>query len=487
MVEVPPPPVLNGPPFATSPTSNHPDATQDSDASGEDDNDNFDATVVPITGGDCGRGVALISGGRLLLERDSSFSQAMQPRAETEYGDMIFQRDIDARAKWLDNALRDKRSSFRKEEEVSAKAITAGVIEVNADGSEGPPTPDILVPVPTVAERIVFFDSVATALGKARDLKPTHMQTITRTFSSDFKCFTEIGKVRELPPMLDWIELDVALQPLDVIISEPHVPLSVVPILTGPSLTASRDGTLSDSTAREVCEAQPDAGQGTAPKPCADEPDTKIENAELDTSNLYEADWTQMAWKSEPAHFSLDDGASSDQSAHASMLDVLSDLVDLEEVGEVVRWPLGWDLHAAKCAVRERPACKAPAAKRARSSWEGEAHASIDDSTIAIASVPAPPDLTAVPLQVGPARMRHAPIPAHAIGSGHKLRASGLLIWCRNCGRYGEDRFRKDGLGGSCRGESVRDPTQYDRLIHGRHPRWNTPLPPDVPDVRRAG
>ena len=42
-----------------------------------------------------------------------------------------------------------------------------------------------------------------------------------------------------------------------------------------------------------------------------------------------------MAWKSEPAHFSLDDGASSDQSAHASMLDVLSDLVDLEEVGEV--------------------------------------------------------------------------------------------------------------------------------------------------------
>ena len=75
--------------------------------------------------------------------------------------------------------------------------------------------------------------------------------------------------------------------------------------------------------------------------------------------------------------------------------------------------------------------------------------------------------------------------PEMMFGSGHDLRLSGRMIWCRKCGRFGEERINKKGLGGDCHGEEVRNQTQWDRLQTGRHPRKKDVfLPPDVAFTR---
>ena len=79
--------------------------------------------------------------------------------------------------------------------------------------------------------------------------------------------------------------------------------------------------------------------------------------------------------------------------------------------------------------------------------------------------------------------MQQAPrIDAQLLGSGHDdLRASGQLVWCRKCGRYGEGNLRSDGLGGPCKGVEARNATQFRLLTTGWHPqRRGVRLPPDV-------
>ena len=152
----------------------------------------------------------------------------------------------------------------------------------------------------------------------------------------------------------------------------------------------------------------------------------------------------------------------------------LGELLELERDGFGVVWPAGWTSVSAKAKMRERPSVAEPASKvRAVQLPE---RTTICDSTLANVQRRnvAPP--LAVPKRMGP-----APSAAPTFGSGHDLRRSGDLIWCRKCGRYGAERFRDDGLGGPCHGPRARNMTQWKRLMSGRHPTdKHRFLPPDV-------
>ena len=84
------------------------------------------------------------------------------------------------------------------------------------------------------------------------------------------------------------------------------------------------------------------------------------------------------------------------------------------------------------------------------------------------------------PAAAAPAR-QPAPHIVWALGPGHDLRLSGEVIWCRKCGRYGEERVKQGvGIGGSCTGNRNVAHTQRNLLRRGLHPRTQAPLPPDV-------
>ena len=154
----------------------------------------------------------------------------------------------------------------------------------------------------------------------------------------------------------------------------------------------------------------------------------------------------------------------------STILDELGELVELEAIGENVLWPTGWDAQAARRAVHQRPACKEPARKRGKPNGESSGHVSIGGPAPVLASAPASSSAVTVSSKLA----------VHKLGAGHDLRRSGRLVWCRECGCHAEERIRKDGLGGRCKGRQARNPTQYNRLRDGVHPQRLTPLPPDV-------
>ena len=105
-------------------------------------------------------------------------------------------------------------------------------------------------------------------------------------------------------------------------------------------------------------------------------------------------------------------------------------------------------------------------------------------STPDIASAKAPPPAMAAALNPGPALDA-----VHEFGRYHDLRLSGVLVWCRLCGRFGAERIQRGrGLGGDClvalKGPKFRTHTQLNLLRDGLHPRTKEPLPPELPFVR---
>ena len=102
------------------------------------------------------------------------------------------------------------------------------------------------------------------------------------------------------------------------------------------------------------------------------------------------------------------------------------------------------------------------------------------ESTLGVASA-------RVELEAAEAPQRR--IPPHegwAFGPGHDLRLSGELVWCRKCGRYGEERVKKGiGIGGPCNRQRGVAYTQLNNLRKGLHPRTLLPMPPDVAFERR--
>ena len=142
----------------------------------------------------------------------------------------------------------------------------------------------------------------------------------------------------------------------------------------------------------------------------------------------------------------------------------LDELLELAEDGFEVVWPDGWCESLARAHKRERPPLSEPAIKTVRVAQLPERTTSCGSTPAVVQQRNAAPPLAA-PKAVGP-----APSAAYKFGSGHDLRRNGRLIWCRKCGRYGEERFRPDGLGGPCGGPRVRNASQYNLLCSGRHP-----------------
>ena len=156
----------------------------------------------------------------------------------------------------------------------------------------------------------------------------------------------------------------------------------------------------------------------------------------------------------------------------------MSELIELKEEGMKVCWPPGWSAQAAREAQRESTLSRNPPCKRAR--VELPEYVSNSGSTPVVASTRPIPIVQAIPLLQVP-----APRAALQFGTGHDLRASGTLIWCRTCGRYGAERIQKGrGLGGECVGWERRAHSNLKLLRNGLHPREETPLPPERPYYR---
>jgi hypothetical protein len=200
----------------------------------------------------------------------------------------------------------------------------------------------------------------------------------------------------------------------------------------------------------------------------SEQPPTK--KARADADQAVEEDWE--AWAQSVAA-SYDDIGGEPSAAFND----IAELVELDACGEAVKWPEGWSAQAARQAVCDRPRQVEPPRKRVRPNEEGSVRASIDDSAFVNASVPVVPNSGEVQLPEVPG---HPTAHQWKFGSGHDLRLSGRLIWCRKCGRYGEEGINKKGVGGDCRGERVRIHTQYNLLRQGLHTRTERPIPPDV-------
>jgi len=199
----------------------------------------------------------------------------------------------------------------------------------------------------------------------------------------------------------------------------------------------------------------------------------------------FQANW--LAAPPTPQHFAIDessgdeleqvvsDGEPNDPEEAVSN-DIpyadLADLLELADAGERVAWPPAWSEASARAAMNGRQVDKAPT-KRSRIALQPEAERN-GGSTLFI------PRPKAVP-NVRVARVTgNGTQPLPAFGSGHDLRLSGEVVWCRKCGRYGEERIRADGLGGPCKGRRAANLTHLRDFRLGVHPATRLPLPPDV-------
>ena len=146
-------------------------------------------------------------------------------------------------------------------------------------------------------------------------------------------------------------------------------------------------------------------------------------------------------------------------------------MLELSRDGEAVSWPAGWTETTARAALDERPV--EALAKKPRVESQPEA-VRTSGSTPVSARPKAVQTVRAAQVERGNGH----PLPV--FGSGHDLRLSGEVVWCRKCGRYGEERVRADGLGGRCKGARFANHTQIGLLRGGYHPRTGHALPPDV-------
>ena len=200
--------------------------------------------------------------------------------------------------------------------------------------------------------------------------------------------------------------------------------------------------------------------------------DDEGESAEL--ANIYEADWRPLRMNiGEP------DEQDQPQLKRPKPHDTdMADLLELHEAGETVVWPEGLDERSARKLRHERDEIEEPPAKRLRMAKpERERNT---DSTLGVASARVEPDAAVVP------QRRIPPHQGWAFGPGHDLRLSDDLVWCRKCGRFGEERIKAGiCIGGPCFGKEGRAHTQLNNMRKGLHPRTLRPMPPDVAFVRR--
>ena len=162
-----------------------------------------------------------------------------------------------------------------------------------------------------------------------------------------------------------------------------------------------------------------------------------------------------------------------DEGANINATDV-EDLIELQLAGEQVRMPPGAN-HADARGAEHESAASTSRPKRAR--------LAMPECASNVGSTPSIASTEALPI---PPPIRLNPAPAHVavfqFGRNHDLRESGPVVWCRLCGRFGEERVQEGrGIGGDCVGWERRAHSQLRLLRSGRHPRTEAPLPPEYP------
>ena len=220
------------------------------------------------------------------------------------------------------------------------------------------------------------------------------------------------------------------------------------------------------------------------------------------------------------------DNVSTDMGATTSAVDgqgvnefpsELVELLELHDDGFAVEWPNGWSASSARAAAaamrsREPPAKRARAAivqptpsrtehfsiaETASHFFIGEPEASQRCAT-QVSQEMRKRKANSQPPSASTKRARAPAVEAPPItttswratvkrfkfGQGHNLRQSGMLIWCKICGRFGEERFREDGLGRKCSGDPGQYATQLNNLRRAQHPYKDRLLPLDIPFVR---
>jgi len=222
----------------------------------------------------------------------------------------------------------------------------------------------------------------------------------------------------------------------------------------------------------------------TAPLPehfdIADQPPAKKLKSETEITEA-EAGNDQCS-SSEAGNGPAEADAQDAVAGQADWIEELEDLIHLEENGESVGWPPGMSATLARRAVHEWNVNRGPPTKRAK----GEQHEreNIGGSAPGIVSANAAPFVQVAPLNPFPAPEHPLRDAMHLFGRYHDLRQSGMVIWCRSCGRFGEERLQKGrGLGGNClvvtHGPKHRAHTQLNLLRDGFHPRTKARLPPE--------
>jgi hypothetical protein len=309
----------------------------------------------------------------------------------------------------------------------------------------------------SVAAKILFFDSVSAAMERSLGLRPTGFCATTHTFREGVvhKSLSEFDVLPQLPPMPDGDlgggevearsegddievrsskgegearsdegghEADLVEATLAFLLeptgsdsshddSPPYEPRVLVPSLWNlcrskltrrvrPTaavydlrpVAEAGEGMVGDEAAHDLIEmfdadweAHPSLARSPEHFDIADQPPSKRTKSDADHEPVTD-DWNDWAQSVAAA---LDD----DTGAPPYVLEELDELIELEESGEVVRWPAGWNAQDARQAVHDRPRQVVPPRKRVRPNEESSARASIDESAFANASVPAVPKL----------------------------------------------------------------------------------------------
>ena len=213
----------------------------------------------------------------------------------------------------------------------------------------------------------------------------------------------------------------------------------------------------------------------------------RVQEAQVGDESCEAASGNDESPSGEAGDESADDGAREVVADEAERIEELEELIQLEQIGEAVGWPPGMNAMLARRAVHEWNANRGPPTKRAKGGQHEREN--IGGSAPVIVSANVAPFVQVAPLNPFPAPEHPLRDAMHLFGRYHDLRQSGMVIWCRSCGRFGEERLQKDrGLGGDClvvtKGPKYRAHTQLNLLRAGFHPRTKAPLPPDVAFVR---
>ena len=143
-------------------------------------------------------------------------------------------------------------------------------------------------------------------------------------------------------------------------------------------------------------------------------------------------------------------------------------LLELEAMGENVRWPEGPTREHIAEELRER------SLRKRASHGSGSAPAQLITSILVAAAVV--PE-TGIGVQAPIRRADTCRVDRSSIGHGHMLYVSGAVVFCGACGYWTSSNVRRDGLGGPCKPLKKTNEARLRRMMKAEHPLTQQPMP----------